>query len=287
MYYIVILSAIMVQPRDLSKRKGRVKDGATDKIVILFAEMIVPEAEALFSDHTPVAILKSFMAGILTAIGQHKGTTITRRQASVAVYFAEAAEALRCSIDMQRVTRTKRRETGYPLEVRIAADYGWNGLQQESLESEAAMVAKAATSVNEGTILVSEAMLPDISLKDIEFHRVAQRDQENGHVLRFLKAVWPDDVDCSPAEAVRATRFAYGMLLRRGKEKPCFYCGSRNHLARNCPSKLIREMTQSLHQMGYSTIREINAAFQYYLSDKSVADQFSSPDGLKDRKSVV
>lgn len=66
-----------------------------------------------------------------------------------------------------------------------------------------------------------------------------------------------------------ARRFLYQEALSRGKEAPCFYCGSRRHGTGACPSKQLLENTNYLSKLGYLSMGELNALFLGFVSVES------------------
>lgn len=54
--------------------------------------------------------------------------------------------------------------------------------------------------------------------------------------------------------------------LIQGNYPPCYYCGSKKHLADRCPSKELTEITNALNKLGYKSLEEINKIFFEYLA---------------------
>ncbi len=237
------------------------------KHVILFAEVFTPDSVSVGSAvRPPQSAVKSSMAAVLVAIGQHNGRSFKRAESAVIACFDSAAEAARCAINMQKVFEEEQAETTYVLALRIAMDYGWGSLESGSVMTEADVIAGAARSFGKGAILVSENIRSSISSENIEF------GAQSG---RFITLVSRGS-DYAPAEAARNLRFAYGIVLSRGEFPQCFYCGSKEHVPKSCPSKEITEMTKGLDRLGRLTIREINDAFRQYLVDRRLA-QWTTP----------
>jgi tetratricopeptide (TPR) repeat protein len=46
--------------------------------------------------------------------------------------------------------------------------------------------------------------------------------------------------------------------------EPCFYCGSRDHNAKDCPSKSITEITNTLNEAGYFSPEKLNSLLPLY-----------------------
>ncbi|RZB34894.1 MAG: hypothetical protein SRB1_00662 [Desulfobacteraceae bacterium Eth-SRB1] len=67
--------------------------------------------------------------------------------------------------------------------------------------------------------------------------------------------------------------FLYQDALCRGRNSPCFYCGSKEHAAKNCPSKHLTEMTCVLNKFGYLPFDKINDIFLAYLMSSEEAKQ--------------
>ena len=70
-----------------------------------------------------------------------------------------------------------------------------------------------------------------------------------------------------------ALLFLYQNALCRGQNSPCFYCGSKEHAVRNCPSKHLTEMTGVLNKLGYLSFDKINDIFLAYLMSSEEAKQ--------------
>jgi class 3 adenylate cyclase/tetratricopeptide (TPR) repeat protein len=70
-----------------------------------------------------------------------------------------------------------------------------------------------------------------------------------------------------------ALLFLYQDALCRGRNSPCFYCGSKEHAVRNCPSKHLTEMTGVLNKLGYLSFDKINDIFFAYLMSSEEAKQ--------------
>ncbi|MFH1487341.1 MAG: adenylate/guanylate cyclase domain-containing protein [Pseudomonadota bacterium] len=60
--------------------------------------------------------------------------------------------------------------------------------------------------------------------------------------------------------------FLYQNALVRGENAPCYYCGDRRHLAGDCPSKQLTELTSFINHLGYLSLEEINNLFFKYLN---------------------
>ncbi len=60
--------------------------------------------------------------------------------------------------------------------------------------------------------------------------------------------------------------FSYHDALTQGKNRPCFYCGDRRHLAVACPSKSLPPITRALNQLGYLSFDTINKLFFDYVA---------------------
>lgn len=62
--------------------------------------------------------------------------------------------------------------------------------------------------------------------------------------------------------------------------EPCFYCGSRNHYAKDCPSKNMTEITNALAEVGYLSPEKLNTLLAFYQgaqnSTLNVAEGFNS-----------
>jgi len=63
--------------------------------------------------------------------------------------------------------------------------------------------------------------------------------------------------------------FLYHDALIQGKNYPCYYCGNKNHLSKNCPSKKLPQVTNSLNKLGYLSLDTINRLFFKYLVGES------------------
>ncbi len=59
--------------------------------------------------------------------------------------------------------------------------------------------------------------------------------------------------------------FRYQQALVSGDYPPCFYCGSRSHDTKACPSKMLTELTGYVEKLGYMTLEGINNLFLNYL----------------------
>ena len=67
--------------------------------------------------------------------------------------------------------------------------------------------------------------------------------------------------------------FLYQNALHKGLNSSCFYCGSKDHAAQNCPSKHLTEMTGVLNKLGYLSFDKINNIFLAYLMSSEEAKQ--------------
>ena len=63
--------------------------------------------------------------------------------------------------------------------------------------------------------------------------------------------------------------FLHHDALSQGECTPCYYCGSKKHLADRCPSKELPEITNALNKLGYKSIEEINKIFFDYFTKSS------------------
>jgi len=55
--------------------------------------------------------------------------------------------------------------------------------------------------------------------------------------------------------------FPYGDALIQGPNIPCFYCGSKKHICKNCPSKNLPDITNALDRLGYLPLDAVNEFF--------------------------
>jgi tetratricopeptide (TPR) repeat protein len=78
----------------------------------------------------------------------------------------------------------------------------------------------------------------------------------------------PDDYQQKEDEVL----FPHQDLLFQGNNPPCFYCGSREHMAHNCPSKQLTGITTTLQKLGYLSFERISNIFHSYLMN---------PEGVK------
>jgi class 3 adenylate cyclase/tetratricopeptide (TPR) repeat protein len=60
--------------------------------------------------------------------------------------------------------------------------------------------------------------------------------------------------------------FLFQHSLTNGNHGPCFYCGDGRHLAADCPSKQLPDVTSGIEQLGYHSIERINELFYEYLN---------------------
>ncbi|MBU8910446.1 MAG: hypothetical protein KOO65_04175, partial [Desulfobacterales bacterium] len=67
--------------------------------------------------------------------------------------------------------------------------------------------------------------------------------------------------------------FLYQDALGTGQNAPCFYCGSKEHAARTCPSKHLAEIAGVLNKLGYLSFDKINNIFFAYLMSSKEAKQ--------------
>jgi tetratricopeptide (TPR) repeat protein len=85
---------------------------------------------------------------------------------------------------------------------------------------------------------------------------------------------------------LRPLLFLYQRALVEGENQPCFYCGSKKHLATNCPSKQLTEITPFTEELGYLSFDEINNLFFNYLAGKKSKLDKSSWAGNQTVKST-
>ena len=77
------------------------------------------------------------------------------------------------------------------------------------------------------------------------------------------------------------TKFLYQEALGRGRNEPCFYCGSRRHKATVCPSKHLLEDTSALERLGYLSVKELNGLFSKFLRTETQDPQGFSRELLE------
>jgi len=51
----------------------------------------------------------------------------------------------------------------------------------------------------------------------------------------------------------------YKKNVNKGILAPCFYCGDKNHYPKDCPSKMLTELTHAINEIGYLSTRKINS----------------------------
>lgn len=264
------------------KVRSVMSDNENMKPAVLFADIVVPDnMKSVYGDHAPRNAVKVFLAGILSTIGQHEGKTVTKTDTSASAYFGSAEEAVRSAINIQKISAESKAETGYALIVRVAIDHSWSDVEKGSVAGEAEIIAKVVKPFDAGTILVSETVGSSVALNDVTFEELPPNFPGQTSAHRFVRVVWKEGVDYSPADGVKSVRFAYGGLLHSGEGAPCFYCGSRGHKVANCPSKAITDMQRGFHRLGYSTMSEINEAFRQYLEVGAVLETPSDEENNK------
>ncbi len=64
----------------------------------------------------------------------------------------------------------------------------------------------------------------------------------------------------------KARLFLYQSVLIQGNNSPCYYCGDKRHLTRDCPSKKLGNTTKALKKLGYLPVKTINKLFFNYLT---------------------
>jgi hypothetical protein len=111
--------------------------------------------------------------------------------------------------------------------------------------------------IEPGEIFASSSVLNFIKADNKNFS-VARNDNADPN-SRFSKIV------VNALEKDEQYLFLYQNALVQGDNRPCFYCGSRMHLTRSCPSKNITELTKFIDRMGYLNIHEINNLFFNYI----------------------
>lgn len=67
-------------------------------------------------------------------------------------------------------------------------------------------------------------------------------------------------------EVGETLRFLFNRAFFEGSHEPCFYCGSRRHLPKDCPSKRSEDMPHFLRELGYMSEKNIKNLFYLYLS---------------------
>lgn len=91
-------------------------------------------------------------------------------------------------------------------------------------------------------------------------------------------------------ERVKRERLLAGRdLLVRGEYRECFYCGLRNHVPANCPSKHLTMETRGLSRTGYLPLAKIDAVLRQVMADpkKTAGLLADSPDAASGRKDPV
>ncbi|MBW1804137.1 MAG: hypothetical protein JRJ85_25815, partial [Deltaproteobacteria bacterium] len=101
--------------------------------------------------------------------------------------------------------------------------------------------------------------------QDRPFYRIAGGDQQKNGDLLFL----------------------YQNALIRGENAPCFYCGDRKHLHRDCPSKQLTELTQGINHLGHLPFNEINSRFLKYLNSPTPTNPPVSENAIHSENSLT
>ncbi len=63
--------------------------------------------------------------------------------------------------------------------------------------------------------------------------------------------------------------FSHRALTAQGNHKECFYCGLKNHKAKDCPSKLLSTEFRSIAEVGYLSFSEFNDSFKKAFSNQA------------------
>ncbi len=103
---------------------------------------------------------------------------------------------------------------------------------------------------NPGDIFLSKSVHDDI--KKLQDMSGAPPPSEH-HGKAFYKYVKGKSRQLSPEQSLNNTNNSVQGIL-----EPCFYCGNKNHYAKDCPSKKLAENTHVLNEAGYLSIDTIN-----------------------------
>ena len=132
-------------------------------------------------------------------------------------------------------------------------------------------------------------------------------DQETPYVSKSLKQQWDQftttrvpgcsfadvdhglyRVDIENRELIKTERlFPFRKLsVSSGNKRECFYCGMRNHLPSNCPSKLLTMELQGLDKIGYLSFKKLGKSFRETFTNlRPVLNRLAAgPDNSRIRK---
>ncbi len=89
-------------------------------------------------------------------------------------------------------------------------------------------------------------------------------------------------------QAIENSEFLYRTALVSGRHSVCFYCGSRQHIPQNCPSKKLIHPTRSLKKLGYTSTEAINGMFlEHMMAPRALLEAAPSPDHQVDDSSLL
>jgi tetratricopeptide (TPR) repeat protein len=234
---------------------------------------------------------------VLDTVIEGKGGIVKAAGDVVTAYFTDPRGALRAAIDMQKKAGGSRGARGRPT-IRIAIHYGPGSVDAAGLHGAVAVFAAEATRIAKaGRIYVSSGVYHHIhEMKVVEFIPVSIPEGIMSGQFSFYEAVWSLETE-SEAALPNAGRieenefalapFIHGRALVDGTKGPCFYCGSRRHHTRDCPSKQLPSSARGLDKLGYLAMDEINRLFSIYLV-KAGADLPATPEPAgKDREERI
>ena len=267
------------------------------KLAVFLARIAASQAPGHSGYAAGISTIREARGLVLSAITERRGRILKTGDDLVIACFSEAAEALKAAISIQR-SAVENRGKKVPLNVRIFIHCGDGSQKEEDLQKDlSAFAARMAEVAKPGHVYVSQETYDRTQgLNAVEFRPLGAGESARVGRVPFYDVAWHPETDCTPGqlttEMARGVgggtgRFVHGASLLAGSHAPCFYCGSRKHPTKVCPSKQLTYAACGLERLGYLSMDEINRLFSEYLGKSGEDLAVTPPPVSKEDQSLT
>ncbi|MCZ6871996.1 MAG: hypothetical protein O7G88_00470 [bacterium] len=196
---------------------------------------------------------------LVQLIEQYAGRIRKPMDDTVVASFSNVTDALNCSVAIQQslLDDNESDSDPPPVQTKIALHYGSAGGETDEVCEELLNISARLNDATEAAqILLSQAVYDQLNRDDepplLPYGPICCKEDEDD--VDVYEVLWQQS-----AELVANTT---SFRSFSGTHHACFYCGLKEHLAMNCPSKQMSRNAGKLNQLGYQPLHKVLGRFQ-------------------------